>query len=164
MDAAWRKASDDARAGGHGADLEALGPVANPRSGLPTRPQPTPGGYRCRTIKLGLYDRIGLPFVAYPWFRCRVDLTPGGDLTLAKQTGSQRVTGQIYPFEEGRLVFLGAVAWSDSEPSAPAYGANPERDQAGVVERIGPERWRIALPWPHQESNLDLLELERVGN
>jgi hypothetical protein len=29
----------------------------------------------------------------------------------------------------------------------------------GAVERIGPARWRIALPRPRFESTLDLIEL-----
>ncbi|MBL7373056.1 DUF4893 domain-containing protein, partial [Escherichia coli] len=43
----------------------------------------------------------------------------------------------------------------------PAYGAQPERDQAGVVERIGENRWRVVIPWPKQESKLDLIEIVR---
>jgi hypothetical protein len=29
----------------------------------------------------------------------------------------------------------------------------------GVVERVGPARWRLVLPWPRWESNLDVMEL-----
>ena len=32
----------------------------------------------------------------------------------------------------------------------------------GYVERIGEERWRLVLPWPHFESKLDILELVAV--
>jgi hypothetical protein len=39
------------------------------------------------------------------------------------------------------------------------YGADPERDVAGFIERIGPERWRLVMPWPHFESRLDVMEL-----
>jgi hypothetical protein len=129
--------------------------------------------YRCRTVKLGTPGgpaAHSLDFVGYPFFRCRVDLSPGGELTLAKQTGSQRVTGQLYPQRDddgrdtGRYVFLGAQAWGDTEASAPGYGQSVERDQIGVVERLGPDRYRLVLPWPRQESVLDLMVLERVGN
>jgi hypothetical protein len=89
---------------------------------------------------------------------------------LAKQTGSPRTTGQLYPDRDAataadldRLIYLGAQAWGGDEASAPGYGRDPERDQIGVLDRIGPDRYRLALPWPLQESKLDLLELERIG-
>ena len=52
-----------------------------------------------------------------------------------------------------------AVAWGDERSAA--YGRDPERDQAGVFQRIGANRWRLVLPWPKQESTLDILELAR---
>jgi hypothetical protein len=155
----------------HARELAALGKLVDPLAGLPN-PHPAPGVYRCRTIKLGDPNpgtQSLRSYVAYPFFRCRVELTPGGDLTLAKQTGSQRVTGQLFPERDSlgrdtrRLVFLGAQAWGSDEASAPGYGDDPERDQIGVLERIGPDRYRLALPWPRQESKLDLLELVREG-
>ena len=33
------------------------------------------------------------------------------------------------------------------------------RDVAGVVERIGPQRWRLVLPYPRFESLIDVVEL-----
>ena len=30
---------------------------------------------------------------------------------------------------------------------------------SGLVERIGERRWRLVIPWPANESNLDLIEL-----
>ncbi|ADG11841.1 DUF4893 domain-containing protein [Caulobacter segnis] len=158
LDQAWSEALAQARAGGYGRQVKALGAVTDPRVSL-SRPQPTPGSYRCRTIKLGSPNN-GLPFVAYGWFRCRVALTPGGDLVLEKVTGSQRQSGNLYPEAPRRLVFLGAVAWGVDEGRA-RYGRDSERDQVGVFERIGAGRYRLALPWPKQESKLDLLELRR---
>jgi hypothetical protein len=90
-----------------------------------------------------------------------VDLSPGGDLTLTKLTGSQRSAGMLYPDTDTRLVYLGSQAWGADEEKAPAYGAAPKRDQIGVLERIGETRWRLALPWPRVESDLDLVELAR---
>ena len=29
------------------------------------------------------------------------------------------------------------------------YGRDAERDMAGFVERIGDNRWRLVLPYPH---------------
>ena len=56
-------------------------------------------------------------------------------------------------------MYLGAVAWGDEGPAV--YGRDPERDQVDVVERIGPQRWRLVLPFPQQESTLDIIELQR---
>ena len=41
------------------------------------------------------------------------------------------------------------------------YGQTPERDQLGVLERIGQKRWRLTNPWPKQEAKLELLEIVR---
>lgn len=158
LDRAWSEALAQARAAGYGRQVKALGAVTDPRVSL-SRPQPTPGNYRCRTIKLGSQNG-GSGLVAYGWFRCRVALTPGGDLVLEKVTGSQRQAGHLYPDAARRLVFLGAVAWGSGEGRA-QYGRDRERDQVGVFERIGTGRYRLALPWPRQESKLDLLELRR---
>lgn len=159
LDEAWSAALAEARRGGHERDLRALGAVVEPRAAL-ARPQPAPGAYRCRTIKLGSQDGRGLPYVAYGWFRCRIALTPGGDLTLEKTTGSQRQAGNLYPDSPRRLVFLGAVAWGDGEGRA-VYRRDQQRDQAGVLERVGADRYRLVMPWPRQESKLDILELRR---
>jgi len=157
LSGAWDVAVKLARAKGHADELAALGPLADPHAHALAHPQPAPGDYRCRTIKLG--GSSG--FVSYPWFRCRVELTPGGDLTLTKVTGSQRSAGKFYPDTDSRLVYLGGQAWSADEEKAPAYGAAPERDQIGVLERIGETRWRLALPWPRVESDLDLMDIRR---
>ncbi|HJV41462.1 DUF4893 domain-containing protein [Caulobacter sp.] len=158
LDEAWDAALSQARDRGHARELRALGALVDPRVAL-ARPQPTPGAYRCRMIKLGSQG-AGPGLVAYGWFRCRVMLTPGGDLLLEKVTGSQRQAGTLYPEASRRLVFLGAAAWGSGEGRA-RYGRDPERDQVGVFERVGASRYRLALPWPRQESTLDLLELRR---
>lgn len=160
LDEAWSAALSEARRDGHGRALNALGALVRPGAGL-ARPQPTPGAYRCRTIKLGSQGSGGgLSYVAYGWFKCRVALTPGGDLLLEKTSGSQRQAGNLYPDAARRLVFLGAVAWGDGEGRA-VYGRSAERDQAGVFERVGASQYRLVLPWPRQESKLDILELRR---
>lgn len=158
LDEAWDAALSQARDQGQARALRALGVLVDPRVSL-ARPQPTPGAYRCRTIKLGSQGP-GPALVAYGWFRCRVTLTPGGDLLLEKTTGSQRQAGALYPESSRRLVFLGAVAWGTGESRA-RYGRDAERDQVGVLERVGAGRYRLALPWPKQESKLDILELRR---
>lgn len=152
---AWEAALARARKEDKEKALEKLGVLADPRVMLP-RPHPAPGVYQCRTVKLG--GRLGL--VSYNWFKCQVELTPGGDLVLRKTTGSQRPEGKLYPgVTDRQLVFVGAVAWGDDEKAAPTYGTDPERDLIGAWSRIGPERYRLALPWPRVESDLDLIEV-----
>ena len=161
LDNAWKQALREAN---HefGAELDSLGMLAVQEAALATPPlQPGPGKYRCRTIKVGAMGGDGLKYVAYPWFTCTVEQTPGGDLILTKTTGSQRTRGLIYPDSDnpGRLIYVGAQAWGDTETAFPAYGEKPERDQVGVIERIGNGRWRMVVPWPKQESKLDILEI-----
>lgn len=158
LDAAWADGLRQARRAGHGAELRKLGALVDPKVALP-RPHPTPGAYRCRTIKLGSPTATTLPFVQYGWFKCRVELTPGGDLILAKTSGSQRPYGNLYPEGARRLVYLGAVAWGNE--GRLRYGEDPERDQIGAFERIGQNRYRLAIPYPKQESVLDLIELAK---
>lgn len=158
LDQAWRLARAEAEDAGFADQVEALGPLVDPNAGQAGRLQPAPGAYRCRTIKLGAKSPGGLAWVAYPFFRCTVELTPGGDLVLTRQTGSQRSRGLLYPDTDRRLVFIGAQAWGD-ETGYPAYGEKRERDQIGVFERVGPERWRLVIPWPKQEAKLEILEL-----
>jgi hypothetical protein len=55
-------------------------------------------------------------------------------------------------------VFLGTLMLGD-ERRAMEYGVDPNRDVAGFVERIGPNRWRLAMPRPHFESIVDVMEL-----
>lgn len=161
LDQAWRLARAEAEDKGFAGEVEALGPLVDPNAGLAGRLQPAPGDYRCRTLKLGSNRPEGPGFVRSPWFRCIVELTPGGDLVLARTGGSQRTRGLLYPDTERRLVFVGAEAGGHDEGGRPAYGETPERDQVGVFERVGPGRWRLAIPWPRVESKLELLELVR---
>ncbi|QIK78261.1 DUF4893 domain-containing protein [Sphingomonas piscis] len=145
-----------ARRSGHGAAIDREGSLLQPDSALGGGPIPA-GDYRCRVIKLGARSQGLLDYVAYPYFRCRV----GGSGTLqsfSKLTGSQRVYGRIYPGDTLRQVFLGTLVLGD-ETAAMRYGADRERDVAGLLERIGPARWRMVMPRPHFESLLDVLEL-----
>ncbi len=157
LDAAWDQALRMAEAAGHAGEVRAPGALTTPHPPLRAHPHPPPGLYDCRTYKLG--GQIG--FVSYPTFRCRVELTPGGDLTLTKLTGSQRTAGKFYPYDDRRLVYLGGQAWGMDEAKAGDYGQIPQRDQIGLLERIGDNRWRLVLPWPRVESDLDILELSR---
>ncbi len=156
----WRDAFVDglraARAAGHTEAIAREGALLEPAAALAGGPIPN-GNYRCRMIKLGSKSPGQLAFVAYPAFTCRI--RQERDLQgFAKLSGSQRQVGLIFPGDAIRQVFLGTLVLGD-ERRAMQYGRDEERDVAGFVERIGPDRWRILMPRPHFESQIDVLEL-----
>ena len=57
---------------------------------------------------------------------------------------------------------LGSVALGN-ENQPKAYGEDKSRDMAGVLERIGPMRWRLAIPYPRSGARLDVYELTPVA-
>ena len=155
----WRSAFVDAlrsaRAGGHSADVAREGVLLDPDAALGG---PIPDGdYRCRVIKVGAKSTGLLDFVSYPHFDCRIG-QQGVLQHFAKLTGSQRQVGLIFPGDPLRQVFLGTLVLGD-EARAIQYGLDTERDVAGFVERIGPNRWRLIMPRPHFESQMDVMEL-----
>ncbi|HZF43832.1 MAG TPA: DUF4893 domain-containing protein [Sphingomonadaceae bacterium] len=160
----WRKAWTEglrrARAAGHGGEIAREGALLHPDAALTGAALPD-GAYACRVIKLGAQSEGGLHYVAYPRFDCRIDREDGLQ-HFTKLTGSQRPTGHLFPDSDRRTVFLGTLILAD-ERMAIRYGRDRERDMAGVVERIGPQRWRLALPYPRFESLIDVIELVPVG-
>jgi hypothetical protein len=155
----WREALADATAT-NAADLRREGKLLLPRSALP-RPEPTPGSYNCRLIKLGRATPKSKPFETFKPFFCYVEVEDN-QLTIVKQTGSQRPAGRLWDDDDPtRLIFLGSLALGD-ETVPLAYGDDPKRDMAGVIERIGPFRWRLVIPWPQSTSKLDVVELTPV--
>jgi hypothetical protein len=156
----WRAALADARAKGFGADIDREGALLQPTAALPNPHLPA-GEYRCRTIKIGTQGRGTLGYIAYDWFRCRV-APEQGLMSLTKLTGSQRPVGLIFPDSLTRQVFLGTLVLGD-ESIAVSYGSDRMRDMAGLVERIGDNRWRLVLPSPAYESLLDVIELVPAG-
>lgn len=156
-DAAWRLALEQAHRQTGSGDLSSVGDLIDPRAAL-RGPAPSPGDYRCRTVKLGSQGGPdGLGYVVYGWFACRVDQTARG-LKFTKVTGSQRPSGLLFPEDGQHMVLLGSMSLA-SEPAANSYGQRPDRDLVAVLERIGDRRWRLVIPWPENESNLDLIEL-----
>ena len=156
-DAAWTLALQQAKRQPGSGDLASLGDLIDPGAARVSVTPPV-GNYRCRTVKLGSQGgEQGLGYVVYGWFACRIERTPAG-LKFSKQTGSQRPGGLLFPENDRHMIFLGSMALA-SEPAARSYGQRPDRDMVGVVERIGERRWRLVLPWPATESNLDLIEL-----
>jgi len=78
--------------------------------------------------------------------------------SFAKLDGSQRQVGIVFPNDPLRQVFLGTLMLGD-EGRAMEYGVDPGRDVAGFIERLGPQRWRLVMPYPNFESQIDVMEL-----
>ena len=157
---AWQEALEDA-AKTNAADIRREGKLLMPRSALP-RPEPTPGSYNCRLIKLGKATTKSRPFETFRPFFCYVEVEDDL-LTIVKQTGSQRPAGRLWADDDStRLVFLGSLGLGD-ETQPLAYGDDPKRNMAGVLERIGPFKWRLVIPWPQSTSKLDVFELTPVA-
>ena len=156
---AWQEALAEVRKTNAG-DLRREGRLLMPRASLP-RPAPTPGSYNCRLIKLGKATAKSKPYESFKPFFCYVEVEDDL-LTIVKQTGSQRPAGRLWEDDDGnRLVFLGSLALGDAQALV-AYGDDPKRDMAGVLERIAPFKWRLVIPWPQSTSKLDVFELTPV--
>ena len=137
------------------ADKQLLDPQA-------ARPLPalTPGGYQCRRIRLG--GRATL--TRFKPDTCYVKLETGNRLSYTTLSGAMMPGGWIYPGEGDRLILL-ATDRPAGVTAAPAYGLDGRQDLAGVIERIGPMRWRLTIaradeidiwelkPWPTQKLN-----------
>ncbi len=160
----WRatfvSAVDAATKAGHGAEIAHEGALLQPDAALGAPAIPD-GLFRCRIIKLGPKADSNLPYVAYPSFYCRVKAERGLQ-RFNKFGGSQRYVGLIFPGDAVHQVFLGTLVLGD-ETRALQYGQDQLRDLAGYLERIGPGRWRLIMPKPHFESELDVMELVPVN-
>ena len=157
---AWEEALAEAKRSNPG-DVRHDQALLNPRAALP-RPAPTPGSYNCRLIKLGKASAKSRAFESFKPFFCYVQVEDEL-LTIVKQTGSQRPAGRLWEDDEDtRLIFLGSLALGDEQQPV-AYGDDPKRDMAGVLERIAPFHWRLVIPWPQSTSKLDVFELTPVA-
>ena len=157
---AWQEALKEARRASP-RDVEAEGALLRPRSALP-RPALTPGSYNCRLVKLGQATGKGPAFERFKPFFCYVEVE-GDLLTIVKQTGSQRPAGRLWEDDRpDRLIFLGSLGLGDEQQPL-AYGEDPKRDMAGVLERFAPFKWRLVIPWPQSNSKLDVFELTPVA-
>lgn len=161
LDVAWTAALADARAAGARGEIASEGDLLKADAALP-RPAPTPGSYQCRMIRLGKTTARARAFEKFKPFFCYVEVE-GDLLTIVKQTGSQRPAGRLWEDDDAsRLVFLGSLALGD-EQQPKAYGDDPQRDMAGVLERVAPFKWRLVIPWPRGTSKLDVFELTPVA-
>ncbi len=137
-------------------EVEREGALLEPDAAL-LQPEPPPGRYLCRTLKLGNQSSRGLDWVAYPAFRCRI--TREGDrLGFVRLDGSQRPIGTLYSGGARRMIFLGSLQLGDERQVLP-YGTDSLRDMAGMLERVGERRWRLVFPRPAFESIIDVIEL-----
>ncbi len=156
---AWQQALEEAKKTNPG-DVGKEGKLLLPRTGLP-RPVPTPGSYNCRMIALGKATPKAKAFESFKPFFCYVEVEDD-QLTIVKQTGSQRPAGRLWEDDDpNRLVFLGSLALGNEDQPL-AYGDDPKRNMAGVLERIGAFRWRLVIPWPQNDAKLDVFELTPV--
>lgn len=134
--------------------VKAEGTLLDPAAALDLPALP-PGPYHCRLIRLG--GRAGIK--SYPPDFCTV----GGDtatLSITKMTGDTLPGGWLHPDTDRRLIFLGTFR-PRAAAVAPGYGHNPAIDVAGVVERVGPFRWRLVLV-RGSGTPLDIYELVPV--
>src|SRR5438309_1825566 len=97
LDLAWSEALDDANKT-NPAEVRKEGKLLLPRSALP-RPEPTPGSYNCRLIKLGKATPKSKAFESFKPFFCYVEVEDDL-LTIVKQTGSQRPAGRPREVDE----------------------------------------------------------------
>lgn len=159
---AWSSGLAEARAAGFGNDIRAEGKLLDPDAALP-RPAPTPGSYSCRIVRLGKTNGRGPAFQKFKPFFCYVEVEREL-LSIVKQTGSQRPAGRLWEDDlPNRLIFLGTLALGSEEEARP-YGEDPKRDMAGILERIAPFKWRLAIPYPQNGAQLDVFELTPVAN
>lgn len=153
---AWVEGLKSAQAAGNGPAIAREGILLNPDAAAQWQSPPA-GDYQCRVLKLGSKGGSGLAYVAYPAFNCRIR-SEGSLISFAKLTGSQRPLGLFLPDSTRRMIFLGTLQLGD-ERLALEYGRDRERDLIGVVEYLPDGRWRLALPYPHFESLIDVIEL-----
>jgi len=158
--AAWVEALARARAAGHGDAIAREGALLEPDAAL-AGARLAPGDYRCRTIKLGAHGSGRSDYIVYPPSRCRV-WAEASRLHFTVLDGAQRPIGILFPDTGRRMIFLGTLQLGD-EALAYRYSRDRERDMIGLLERIGPSRWRLVLPAPAFESLLDVIELTPIS-
>jgi hypothetical protein len=78
---------------------------------------------------------------------------------LATELRGLRFGGYLWELKGGeRLVFLGGAVPAGARTPL-AYGDDPSRDSAGMVERIGEFRYRLILPEPAPGVGLTVVEM-----
>ena len=142
---------------GHAAEIAREGALLEPDAALAGPPIPN-GDYRCRVIKLGAKSEGMLDYIAYPAFTCRI--APATAAAGLRQ--ADRVAAPCRADLPRRRDAPGVPrhAWcSATRARACNMAATPTATSPAIVERIGPDRWRLVMPSPHFESLLDVMEL-----
>ena len=156
----WEEALEIGRAGVvgtvDGAELVERAPLFETGAALNNSDIPQ-GLYHCSITKLDGNPDGGLPYIAYSPFKCRV-VDQNGRKHFTKLTGSQRTIGWIDKVNKKQSAYLGTLIYH-YEDTLVSYGQTAKRDQAAVVQRIGPKRWRMVFPFPEYESKVDVMEL-----
>lgn len=148
----WRKALAAGRAANLTRRIAAEGELLTPDARL-ARAAPAPGSYKCRYVRPG-----GRKWVSSAQGFCYVGVE-AGQLSLATELRGLRLGGYLWELKDGeRLVFLGGAVPAGAKTAA-AYGENPSRDTAGLVERIGEFRYRFTVPEPSPGAGLTIVEL-----
>jgi hypothetical protein len=153
----WEEALAAARGAGFARAVAREGSLLQPDAQV--RSAPSPGPYRCRVIRLGA-PPPQRAFATFPHWFCYVTVE-GEQLGLTKQTGSERPAGYLWDDGPDRMIFVGAIALG-GEAAAPAYGGVPDRNLVGILERVGPFRYRVAMPRPREVAVMDVLEMVPV--
>ncbi|UAK25429.1 DUF4893 domain-containing protein [Sphingomonas nostoxanthinifaciens] len=148
----WISAVNKARAAGEGVRIDGEGPLLQPDAAQEGSPPPA-GAYRCRLVKVGAQARAIPNFIVQDGLHCRI----AGDM-LTVTGGPQRPNGRLYRLDTARQLFLGAMTVGDEENIMP-YRRDPDRNILGLLDRIGPQRWRLAMPQPRWQSMLEVLDL-----
>lgn len=120
-----------------------------------------PGSYNCRLVSLGQKTARGSAIRAFKPFFCYVRGEGADALSFTKQTGTDLPGGWLHADGDRRYVFMGARQRKPGDNSL-GYGAQQDRDLIGVVERVAPFRWRLAVPWRGARTGIDVYELTPV--
>jgi hypothetical protein len=157
LPARWSEALDEARRAGLRRTLAGAGALLDPGTRLP-RAAPAPGSYRCRLIRIGAGAARGRAYSASRPAFCFVGVE-GDQLSLTTEIAVRRLGGYLWEETGGaRLVFLGTAVPAGAK-SAGAYGENAAGDVAGLVERVGPFRYRLVVPGGAGEAKLMIFDL-----
>lgn len=154
LDASRQKGLKDA-AGGKAADLRVATALLEAPA-LPLEPAKLAGNWRCRAIHVGGISNL----TVNPYYACRI-LRARDGLYLEKITGGTRRKGRLVPIDEKRMLLYGSSR-AAGDPALP-YGTDDYRDEAGVFERIGPNRLRVEYPQPRYYNTAahEVVELVR---
>ena len=100
------------------------------------------GRWKCRTIKLG--GSFG-SLTVYPFFKCEI-LERSGELFFSKDSGSQRLAGQLFAQGGDGYVFLGGSYYDYESPKH--YGEEPDRNEIGLLRKLGTDWIVLEMPKP----------------